>query len=179
MISRLPIIALYTVFGGWFALTVAHQFTPLRRFTRQFDFQGMLLPIWTFFAPFPGTQDSEILVRYFDERGEAEEWKHVKIYEPRRASHALFHFNRRLEKTVFDAVGEIRQLLGQDISKEVVMSSAPYIALLGVVLAVAPVPPHARKLQFMLVQSAGHDRDPRGVQPIIVSGRHSVDQGGA
>lgn len=163
--------------GGWFLATVAHQFTSLRKYTSAITLQGLTLPIWTFFAPFPGSQDAELLFRTFDESRTAARWEHIAIYQPRRLSHVVVHFNRRLEKVVFDAVSEIRVLLHDAEDKSAIVASPAYIILLSVVLAQARIPSGAREVQFMLIQSGGYDEARGSVNPVFVSDRHPIANG--
>jgi hypothetical protein len=163
---------------AWFAATTVHQIRGLRRWTRLLDINGMLLPLWTFFAPIPGTQDSELVFRTFDDGGHPSAWVHLPVYQLRRRSHFILQPNRRLEKTVFDAVGALRVLTSRssDADKNLV-TSPPYLVLLSVVISKAPVPADAVAIQYMLIQSGGHDDGPRAIQPIFVSARHGIQKG--
>lgn len=164
------------VFCGWFLLTVIHQFTKGRNLTSRVDPFMMYLPLWTFFGPIPGTTDSEIAFRFADELGNHSEWRHLDLYEPRTITHLIIHRNRRLEKTVFDAVAQIQRLMSSDVAGDRISASPPYIVLLSVVLATAPLPDEARKVQFMIVQSSGVDQNVLDAVPIFASAFHTVPQ---
>jgi hypothetical protein len=164
-----------TLFTAWFIATVLHQFGGLRKYSRYLDFQGFFLPIWTFFAPYPGTQDPEIVARTFTLDGTPTPWRAVQIYEPRRPLHVLIHVNRRLEKTVFDAVAEITPLLNSTEIGSTITGSIPYVTLLSVVSARMTFPFGATHLQFMVVESAGFDQSPHGLRPLFTSARHRIE----
>ena len=158
----------------WFTLTVAHQFRRGRDFTSRIDPFMLFLPLWTFFGPFPGTTDFEVVFRFSAAQGDLSDWRHLDIYERRRLSHLFIHSNRRLEKTVFDAVSQMQRLISSDIAAERIAASPPYIVLLSVVLATAHIPDSSRKVQFMIVQSSGVDRNTLDAVPIFASAFHSV-----
>lgn len=168
------VVILRALFVGWFVATVAHQFARLRRYTGVISVQGMTLPIWTFFAPYPGSQDAELLFRTFDEETNPREWRHIEIYQQRRLSHLLLHTNRRLEKVVFDAVGEIRVLLRNHDNQGSIVASPAYLILLSVVLAQAELPSDAKHVQFMLIQSGGYDDAAGSLNPVFISDRHPL-----
>ena len=173
------VVIVRTLFVGWLVATVAHQFARLRRYTGLISVHGMTLPIWTFFAPYPGSQDAELLMRTFDEDTNPREWRHIEIYQQRRLSHLLLHTNRRLEKVVFDAVGEIRVLIGSRETQGSIVASPAYLILLSVVLAQAELPSEAKHVQFMLIQSGGYDNAAESLNPVFVSDRHPLADRGA
>lgn len=134
----------------------------------------MALPIWTFFAPYPGSHDAELLFRTIDHDDVASEWRHIEIYQRRRLSHVLLHPNRRLEKTVFDAVGETNLLLATRDDHDWITASPSYRTLLNVLLSRAHLPATATNVQFMLIQSGGYDDTPNSLTPAFVSDRHPL-----
>lgn len=163
-------------FGVWLLATALHQFPQGRRITRYVDFAGLALPIWTFFAPFPGTQDAELLYRTRRRDDAASSWRHLPIYEERRLSHVLVHFNRRLEKTVFDATSEVKALLREQTEERLIQMSGPYLTLLNIVQSEASMDGEDTGLQFMLVDSGGYDDHPLSLSPLFASNWHRIER---
>lgn len=163
--------------GTWFGLTVLHQLTIGQKLTARIDPYMHFIPIWTFFGPLPGTTDAEIVIRSFDANGIATPWKHLSIFEPRKATHFLIHRNRRLEKTVFDCAAHIQSMLRNGIPLSMIIASPSYIALFNVVLALTALPSDATKIQFMLLESSGQGISRAGAVPKFTSALHDVLQG--
>ncbi|WP_343956408.1 hypothetical protein [Yaniella flava] len=165
--------------GTWLGLTGLHQISACQKLTARIDPFMHFIPIWTFFGPYPGTTDAEIVTRTFDKNGDVTPWKHLQIFEPRRPLHFLMHRNRRLEKTVFDCSAHIHSMLRNDIPTSMIIASPSYIALLSVVLALVPLPSDTEKIQFMILESSGLGINQAGAVPKFTSAMHDVLQGGS
>jgi hypothetical protein len=162
-------------FAVWMALTIVHQSRSARRFTGVVDPLGFFLPVWTFFGPIPGTLDSEILYRHVLDDGQETRWTPLPIYEDRRFSHLLVHFNRRKEKVVFDAVSVVLELIREGKPDDYIITSSSYIVLLGALISSTPAPAPASFIQFMVVNSSSADENPSGMVPVFVSAKHRID----
>lgn len=163
------------LFGLWLILTAVHQTQTGRKATRWIDPFGIYLPLWTFFGPIPGTTDSELVVRYYTADGTAVgEWRHAHLYESRRWLHALFHRNRRFEKVVSDAGGQITANLRKDVRIDQMMRSNAYITLLNAAQLLVTRPTGSARIQFMLVTSSGYDSRPSTTTPAFLSAIHDL-----
>lgn len=160
------------VLGGWWVLTALHQMKRVRTLTSRFDRYGAWLPLWTFFGPIPGTLDAEMLVRY-TRAGVVGEWTHLRMYEPRRWTHMIIHPNRRLEKTMFDAISDIKRQLGEEGPPERITGTFAYAVLLSIVTSEARTH-DVSHAQFMVVNSGGADDNPHSLVPLFASAVHPV-----
>jgi hypothetical protein len=106
------------VAAGWLAATVlAH--VPSQRMAfwiRRFD-HAALIPIWTFFAPRPGTQDQVLVVRDVLRDGLVTDWRLVvQPRPPHILVRAIWNPEKRLDKLVNDCVGSVLTLSQLDRS---------------------------------------------------------------
>jgi hypothetical protein len=95
------------------------------------------------------------------------------MYEPRKWTHALYHPNRRLEKVMVDAIGDIKRQLGGHDSPERVTGSFSYAVLLNIVTAQAHKA-GATHVQFMVVNSSGFDNNLHSLVPLFASAVHPL-----
>ncbi|MDF2562468.1 MAG: hypothetical protein K0R99_3914 [Microbacterium sp.] len=158
--------------SGWLIVTALHQMKKFRFITTRIDGYGAFLPLWTFFGPIPGTLDSEVLVRYTTPGG-VTDWKHMPMYEPRRWSHLFLHTNRRLEKTMFDAISDITRQLREKEPPENIIGSFAYIVLLSIVVG-RDRPNDATHVQFMVVNSSGVHEHDDSLVPAFASAVHPL-----
>src|SRR5262245_45064371 len=103
---------------GWLAATVlAH--VPSQRLAfwiRRLD-HAALIPIWTFFAPRPGTQDQVLVVRDVLCDGSVTAWRlAVQPRAPRVLARAVWNPDKRLDKLVSDCVASVLTLSRRDRS---------------------------------------------------------------
>ena len=81
----------------WLVLTVANQFEYARAKLGPIlahDVLG-LIPVWTFFAPRPGTSDYRIFFRGKNARGESVPWAELELSEARKPWHFLWNPHKR------------------------------------------------------------------------------------
>jgi hypothetical protein len=157
---------------GALVFTAATQFRSprLERWARSRDVFCML-PIWTFFAPRPGTMDTRLLWREALGGGHVGPWHELS---PPRASawRALWNPARRTQKAIADAGGILAQGVGES---ESVVLTIPYLMLLRYV-SVQTGSPHAIARQFVLVQTAGEPPSFDEVQTVSLSRWHAVGE---
>jgi hypothetical protein len=155
---------------GALAFTAATQFrTPrLERWARSRDV-FCLLPIWTFFAPHPGTTDTRLLWR------EALGHQHLGLWHelsPPRWSlwRVVWNPDRRVQKAIADAGNLLTQGGGE---YESTILAIPYLLLLKYVAA-QPGSPHAIARQFVVVQTSGEPPEFDEVRTVALSRWHAV-----
>lgn len=129
-----------------------------------------LIPMWTFFAPNPGTTDARLLWREARSDGGVSPWREP---DPPRISwtRGLWNPAQRTRKVIRDAavaLMEMDRAAPEDLRTQL---TVPYLLLLHYV-SVQPASPNAIARQFVLVDSSG-DHTPRGtIEPLIVSAWH-------
>ncbi|MCF6522823.1 hypothetical protein [Streptomyces sp. JJ36] len=166
--------ALRGLLAGWFSLTVAQQFHRRPGRLTAVDPVNVCVPVSTFFAPHPGVHDTHLLFRAQRADGTVTEWAEEGVVEERTLRQMLWHPVRRKEKVLFDAASELSRIVRTERRIEHLQLSLPYLSLLNFVTHRCPHPPDARKVQFMLVTSAGRERteEPRAV---FTSAFHDLD----
>ncbi|MFJ6533134.1 hypothetical protein [Microbacterium sp. NPDC091662] len=85
----------------------------------------------------------------------------------------LYHPNRRLEKVMLDAIGDIKRQLGEHDSPEKVTGSFAYAVLLNIATAHGRQP-GVTHIQFMVVNSSGTDDNHHSLVPLFASAVHPV-----
>jgi len=159
--------ALYAVFATWLGLTVAGQ--KLYRkdgVPSRWDKLHLIVPDWRFFAPDPGVHDHHLLMRDHLPDGSCTGWRQINHVEERRWSHALWHANRRAEKSVFDLTAELLRFIAKHRTADrplghvdpVVQLSVPYLTLLAHVTAQEHAA-GAAGTQFLIAISGGYEED--------------------
>src|SRR5262245_30980214 len=146
-----------------------------------FDFLG-LIPVWTFFAPRPGTSDYRIFFRGKNRSGELLPWVELELSESRKPWHFLWNPHKRHAKVLTDLVQAFLRFYYSASSKNydsaqfraASMLNMAYLAVLSLIEA------RGRSLamvsvQFAIINEEGHA--PGTFNPAIVSLFHPVDQG--
>lgn len=161
--------------AGWTVLTVLQQTTKGKQIVARVDPSGAFVPIWTFFAPRPATTDLEFLYRDSLGGGELTPWQVIQFFEERRLLHAVFHSNRRAEKTAFDIAQELKVLAFDKVPLDRLQLATPYLIALNFVVSHLPHPAGATHTQFMLATNPGYEID--GEEPTLVfaSDFHRLD----
>jgi hypothetical protein len=157
---------------GALAFTAATQFRSprLERWARSRDV-FCLLPIWTFFAPNPGTTDTRLLWREALGHGHFGPWHELS---PPRWSlwRVVWNPERRVQKAIADAGGLLAQGGGES---ESTVLTIPYLLLLKYVAA-QNGSPQAIARQFIVVQTAGEPPEFDEVKTVALSRWHAVGQ---
>jgi hypothetical protein len=159
------------IFALWFVASLYNQFpTPDNWLKSHLNWLG-LLPVWSFFAPIPGTKDFVLLRRYCLRGGELLGWSEVEVGGDRHWSNLLWNPRRRERKAVMDMV---QGLLGDldDQVPETIFLSPSYIALLTFVSSLS-FPRGAESTQFVIMvrETSGTHLEPR---PLFSSAMHPL-----
>lgn len=161
--------SLTVVFGAWFLLTVVRQIGAtfptrvewINAWFRSWDALS-LIPVWTFFAPYPAVNDYHLLFRDKLEDGTFSPWTEIRLVLPRRWSHAVWNPGKREKKALYDAVALVRRdlagLRAAGAPRTSIEVSLGYLALLNYVTHVPRSFP-AAGVQFALMASNGAHPD--------------------
>lgn len=167
----------------WLVLTVANQFDYARSklgsvFT--FDVLG-LIPVWTFFAPRPGTSDYRIFFRGRNDCDESVPWNELELSEPRKPWHFFWNPHKRHVKVLNDLVQAFLRFYYSAFTKNydstqlraACMLNMAYLATLSLIEA------RARSLAMVSVQFAiikEESSTPGVFEPVIVSLVHPINR---
>ncbi|MCG7528532.1 hypothetical protein MHW47_29335 [Streptomyces sp. OfavH-34-F] len=163
--------------GAWFLATTVKQ-EPTRKFTKleKLEATGFFLPEWRFFAPNPGVHDNHLLYRDTLANGEVTPWQEVCVaQDKRKLLHVLWYPDRRMEKVIFDAMGELQTIVGKGRleCKEDLQVTVPYITLLNYVSYSLEHAPDAVGTQFLMARSKGYDETSDPVM-VLLSNVHPL-----
>jgi hypothetical protein len=136
---------------GWLLLSVLCQARcALTRRIRSYDLAS-LIPMWSFFAPVPGTCDYYLLYRDELSDGSLADWREVSLCEDRRPWHLVWNPRKREKKVLFD----LTSALMEDVRSgaiEVIQLSVPYLAILTYISSV-PSLYSSRSIQFLVMMT--------------------------
>lgn len=148
------------LFSGWFILAVICQFHRFRigRFFKRHDYCAVL-PIWTFFAPDPASQDFTLLYRDKGQDGELTPWNVFAYRRPPAAVRWIWNPDKRRAKVIHDLATVWLIAVDSDPSNQSFMLSVPYLCLLHQV-SVAPrsMPAVATQIAIASVHSQRGDK---------------------
>jgi hypothetical protein len=145
-------------FTAWIVMTILLQVNPAGRIRwfKNFDYFA-LIPVWTFFAPNPGTTDVHLLYRDKLRDGTVRSWREV----PCRAGplRALWNPNKRLQKGLSDIGVAVQRYAATHLDRpELVLTHPGFIILLNFVTQ-QPHAPLALFTQFTIARSYGRGSD--------------------
>jgi hypothetical protein len=164
--------AVVVLYAAWVAATIANQFPtrcPAR--LRAADVFG-LLPVWTFFAPHPGTTDYYLLYRDRLRDGSLDPWREVELKPAENGLRlALWNPGKRRHKAVSDVVGALLRSRGRH--GEGLVVTVPYILVLNAVTA-RPHAPGATGTQFMIMEHGGFAAGPERSRVLVLSAIHGL-----
>ena len=151
MLSILSIVGL-TI---WFLLSAINQLfhgRAIKKIKARDLFS--LIPIWTFFAPNPGTTDYHLLYRDRSIDGSLSPWREMEGPQA-GAGKALWNPHKRVRKSVHDMCTSLEKMSYKypDIGKWL-MLQVPYIALLMHVCSM-PVSSLTARRQFLVCRTRG------------------------
>ncbi|WP_432037469.1 hypothetical protein [Streptomyces cucumeris] len=171
--TPLPRYGLYGLLLSWFGLTVAQQFKKRPRLLDTVDPANVTLPISTFFAPNPGSNDTHLLIRNRLADGGVSVWTEQAMTQVRSVRQMVWHPGRRGEKALLDIVTDLTAVLREERRVEYVQMTVPYLSLLNFVTHQGEHVPDAVQVQFLLVSSAGCDE---GEEPttLLASAFHDI-----
>lgn len=133
-----------------------------------------LIPIWTFFAPNPGTSDTRILwrERLFD--GTISPWH--EIAPPTGGlRRAFWNPDKRVRKAITDVGPGLARRARKQPDSKLVLVSVPFLMVLQYISAL-PGSPLAESRQFTVVQTSGADDEDGEPRILLVSNWHALRQ---
>jgi hypothetical protein len=131
-----------------------------------------LIPLWTFFAPTPGTRDHEVLFRDRLIDGRDTAWRQISVINV-PWSCGIWNPAKRMKKANLDLTVFLAQHLVNAIkleneeAKKSVFLSLPYIGI-ATRVASAPRGPLTSQRQFLVALSNGYE-DPREAEILFIS----------
>lgn len=160
---------LASAFAVWFGLSLYGQFQSPRTDTlRRYDVL-QLLPIWTFFAPNPGSSDYHVIVRDRRSDGTISEWRDAMPIPAQTATSWVWNPMKRRQKVLVDAVASIAEMcaptgdraLQPHLLRRALMVSSPYLVLLNMVVNCAEHASGTLATQFAVVERVGFGQEAR------------------
>lgn len=119
---------------------------------KRYDYFAMI-PVWTFFAPNPGTTDIHLLYRDKLTSGDVMRWREVPFFtSPLRA---IWNPYKRLQKGLSDLGNELQDYAANHLEHpELILTHIGFIALLNFVSR-QPHAPSTAFTQFVIARSYG------------------------
>lgn len=151
MYEAMATIALGGVLALWLLLSIVAQLTVVPSIQK--GLWQQVIPLWTFFAPRPGTKDFHVLFRDYLEDGNVTAWKETLITPGRTWKQTFWNPKNRLEKAVLDVV-QAMAFQSTIVSVSELQINMPYLLLLNLV---ANQKHHQEALatQFLVMMSHG------------------------
>lgn len=168
-----PTLLCAVVFGAMLAVTVAAQprrFKWVRRLKERDA--GAWIPLWTFFAPNPGVNDTRILWREQLVGGASGPW-HEMAPPHRSLVRAVWNPDNRVRKAVTDCAPLILRLVGTNRDSLLPMLSLPYLMIVQHMVGL-PGSPLGRARQFAVVNTQGEDTEDAPFQLLMMSHWHRL-----
>ncbi len=164
-------------FAVWFALTVLNQSKRTRRFAGPIDPLSLLIPLWTFFGPSPGTTDTMVLYRTSLTPEPDTPWRLAnQVMERRGLLPILYGPHRRAEKAMLDLGQVLKQVLRDDLPIDKAQLTGGYILLLRMVSNMAKAAGEHGYVQFALFDSPGYGIARREPKAIFFSLVHKLEE---
>lgn len=161
---------------GWFALSVTNQFHRGRRIRvlKRYDLFS-LIPVWTFFAPRPGREDTRLLYRDQTSEGNWSYWR--ELAPPHRQTRdAVWNPGKRRRKTLSDLSSNVARAARNGKPDRSILVDLSYLTLLCHVSA-QERPADAVARQFLIARTTGHQGS-GGPTIIFISGIHRLGERG-
>jgi len=171
LIPKIMVHFIYTVliisfFFIWFICTIVCQFKGKgAAFVNAHIDKLGLVPIWTFFAPRPGTTDYHILYRDKTTDENVGEWTEISLLENRSWADSLWNPQKRAKKVLSDIIQSLVVTLGhypKEEDRNHIMYSFAYIMVLHLVTQQESNIQQPAFRQFVLAESSGYleEHDP-------------------
>ena len=131
-----------------------------------------LMPVWTFFAPNPGTTDTRVLWRERLVDGAVSAWREI---EPPTGGllRTVWNPRKRIRKAITDAAPIVARRAASEPDNKLLLVSIPFLMLLNHVSS-QPASPLAAARQFVIVQTAGADDEEGEPRILLVSNWHAL-----
>jgi len=182
-------ILLKWVLIAWFVLSVVWQFTF--KFLNRYRSKDLLrlIPVWTFFAPNPGTSDLHLLFHISGSGNGIEGWQQLQHINRGHFRHLIWNPERRKIKALIDCM-QIMGSIARDFTIECqdtrneefqtelskrICFSVPYLVILNAVIRNAKYPQGDVKIQFAIAESYGFYTE-SAPKPILRSLWHPVNK---
>jgi len=146
--------ALLVVLSVWFGLSVAFQFRPKKLTALKTHDHFSLVPLWTFFAPRPGTSDTHLLFRDRVLDIGITPWREVLAMK-RSPLRGFWNPQKRVGKTLHDLEYHLLQLQGAKLRREEILLSMAYLVLINYIAGL-PRANFSTSTQFAVVRSWGY-----------------------
>lgn len=150
-------------FAVWLLVTILFQISPTGwiRWPKYYDYFAMI-PVWTFFAPNPGTTDVHLLYRDKVSNGAVMSWREVPFHAS--VLRAVWNPRKRLQKGLSDLGNDLQGYAAEHLEHpELILTHPGFIALLNFVSR-QPHAPSTTFTQFALARSYGnHSETPTDV----------------
>jgi hypothetical protein len=155
-----------TTLGIWWLVSAANQLSD-GRFTSGLKRRDRysLIPVWTFFAPKPFTEDLDLLYRDRYSGGVIGQWSLVPIQE-RSVRHLLWNPRCRSSKAVLDVCMDLLQSLAADRGSDPAELNS--YNLLRLLVSQFPADEGVVERQFAVVKSSGY-RLPQTIAVLVLS----------
>ena len=139
----------------WLIATLINQFHyPWVRKLLFFDI-FRLLPIWTFFAPNPGTSDYHVLYRQKDSNNNVSEFIELPIHGSRSLFSFFWNPDKRVKKVLLDLAIDMNRLCAsEETNEQNIKVSFDYIAFLNFLSSI-PMSPETKSVQFLILATSG------------------------
>ena len=159
----------------WLAITVICQFDGRKLSTAIRAYDGLnLIPLWTFFAPNPGTQDYHLLYRDKGQGDTPGEWHEIDIQEERYFFSCIWNPDKRDKKVLADVVQDlITMVQSTQHDTKFLIVTLPYLTILKAVCTKEKTVSNAAERQFMLAGSHGFNST-KAPEFILLSMFHPV-----
>jgi len=166
---------LIIVFVSWMILTAICQFKKnrLSQWIKAHDVLT-LIPLWTFFAPNPGTKDYHLLYREKDDKGTRSDWFEVEMNAGRSFWSFLWNPAKRRNKILSDVIQSLIDIMPEvKTNPNSIMVTLSYLLVLNFVGSLDNNSSDSISRQFMLAESEGFVEN---VHPalILLSPEHPV-----
>ena len=159
-------------FAVYALLSVANQIeSPLKKWLSRHD-PLSLLPVWSFFAPIPGTFDERLVYRDADRANVWHPWKEFELLSAPSFFRCLWNPSKHRQKCVSDIIQTFLIEWVESENDAAVMLSWSYLQLLRLVMEM-PQSENATHRQFAIVMTQGFTT-PRALQIVYVSRKHAL-----
>lgn len=131
-----------------------------------------VIPVWTFFAPNPGTTDTRVLWRDRLVDGSVSSWHEI---DPPTGGvvRALWNPTKRVRKAITDVGPMLTRRAAQQPDNKLLLVSIPYLMLLHYVSSLA-ASQLVEARQFVIVQTTGTDDGDAEPKILLVSNWHAL-----
>lgn len=126
----------------------------MRLLMHRFPWLLSITPVWSFFAPIPGTHDYHLMFRAILKNKEITDWREApSLQEKRRVYTFFWNPQKKLQKSLNDLVQELLMFSQAANYESQIHLSIPYLHILNYVSSF-PFDTKTEKIQFMILSSS-------------------------